>query len=72
MRDKVTGRPRGFGFVVFSDPSIINTVLQENFTANPPFFCESRSLLWLFCPWRLQRQLLLSHWAFFSSSPALL
>ena len=29
MRDKVTGRPRGFGFVVFSDPSVLDTVLQE-------------------------------------------
>ncbi|MBA0637222.1 hypothetical protein Godav_000169, partial [Gossypium davidsonii] len=32
MRDKVTGRPCGFGFVVFSDPSIIDTVLQEKHT----------------------------------------
>lgn len=29
MRDKATGRPRGFGFVVFSDPSILDRVLQE-------------------------------------------
>lgn len=29
MRDKITGRPRGFGFLVFSDPSVLDTVLQE-------------------------------------------
>lgn len=29
MRDKLTGRPRGFGFVVFADPSVLDTVLQD-------------------------------------------
>ncbi|XP_010532688.1 PREDICTED: heterogeneous nuclear ribonucleoprotein 1 [Tarenaya hassleriana] len=29
MRDKVTGRPRGFGFVLFSDPSVLDRVLQD-------------------------------------------
>ncbi|CAA2978078.1 heterogeneous nuclear ribonucleo 1-like [Olea europaea subsp. europaea] len=29
MRDKITGKPRGFGFVVFADPNILDTVLQE-------------------------------------------
>ncbi|KAK9665776.1 hypothetical protein RND81_14G135400 [Saponaria officinalis] len=29
MRDKTTGRPRGFGFVLFSDPSVIDRVLQD-------------------------------------------
>ncbi|XP_052208174.1 heterogeneous nuclear ribonucleoprotein 1-like isoform X2 [Diospyros lotus] len=29
MRDKTNGRPRGFGFVVFSDPSVLDRVLRE-------------------------------------------
>lgn len=32
MRDKTTGRPRGFGFVVFADPSVLDAVLQEKHT----------------------------------------
>ncbi|KAM0941916.1 putative RNA recognition motif domain, nucleotide-binding alpha-beta plait domain superfamily [Dioscorea sansibarensis] len=29
MRDKTTGRPRGFGFVAFADPSLLDRVLQD-------------------------------------------
>ncbi|KAJ4968975.1 hypothetical protein NE237_015676 [Protea cynaroides] len=32
MRDKITGRPRGFGFVVFADPLILDRVLQDKHT----------------------------------------
>ncbi|KAJ9565163.1 hypothetical protein OSB04_001129 [Centaurea solstitialis] len=32
MRDKITGRPRGFGFVVFSDPSLLDSVLNDRHT----------------------------------------
>lgn len=32
MRDKISGRPRGFGFVVFADPSVLDAVLQEKHT----------------------------------------
>uniref|UniRef100_A0A2P2LMG8 Uncharacterized protein MANES_03G160600 n=1 Tax=Rhizophora mucronata TaxID=61149 RepID=A0A2P2LMG8_RHIMU len=32
MTDKTTGRPRGFGFVVFADPSILDRVLQDKHT----------------------------------------
>ena len=29
MREKATGRPRGFGFVSFSDPAVIDRLLQS-------------------------------------------
>lgn len=29
MREKNTGKPRGFGFVVFADPSILDRVLED-------------------------------------------
>ena len=32
MRDKTIGRPRGFGFVVFANPSILDRVLQDKHT----------------------------------------
>ncbi|KAI5580432.1 hypothetical protein BDE02_08G154200 [Populus trichocarpa] len=32
MKDKTTGRPRGFGFVVFADPSVLDRVLQDTHT----------------------------------------
>jgi RNA recognition motif-containing protein len=32
MKDRATGRARGFGFVVFADPSIADQVVQEKHT----------------------------------------
>ncbi|GMH29175.1 hypothetical protein Nepgr_031018 [Nepenthes gracilis] len=32
MRDKVSARPRGFGFVVFADPAVVDRVLQDKHT----------------------------------------
>lgn len=29
MKDRTTGRARGFGFVVFSDPSVADRVIKE-------------------------------------------
>ncbi|KAJ8530655.1 hypothetical protein K7X08_023536 [Anisodus acutangulus] len=32
MRDKISGKPRGFGFVVFADPNVLDRVLQDEHT----------------------------------------
>uniref|UniRef100_A0A0C9S247 TSA: Wollemia nobilis Ref_Wollemi_Transcript_21831_2229 transcribed RNA sequence n=1 Tax=Wollemia nobilis TaxID=56998 RepID=A0A0C9S247_9CONI len=32
MKDRMTGRARGFGFVVFADPAVIDRVLQDKHT----------------------------------------
>lgn len=44
MRDKTTGRPRGFGFVVFSDPSVLDTVLNDKHTIDGRMVEAKRAL----------------------------
>ncbi|XP_068322873.1 heterogeneous nuclear ribonucleoprotein 1-like [Pyrus communis] len=44
MRDKVTGRPRGFGFVVFSDPSLLDRVLNDKHTIDGRLVEAKRAL----------------------------
>ncbi|GMH10975.1 hypothetical protein Nepgr_012816 [Nepenthes gracilis] len=34
MKDRHTGRPRGFGFITYADPSVVDTVIQENHVIN--------------------------------------
>ncbi|XVF21176.1 hypothetical protein REPUB_Repub12eG0068100 [Reevesia pubescens] len=34
MKDRQTGRPRGFGFITFADPSVVDTVMQEDHVIN--------------------------------------
>lgn len=29
MKDRKTGRPRGFGFIIFADPAIADLVIKE-------------------------------------------
>ncbi|KAJ8773148.1 hypothetical protein K2173_028325 [Erythroxylum novogranatense] len=30
MKDRHTGRPRGFGFITYADPSVVDTVIQDD------------------------------------------
>ncbi|OMO94453.1 hypothetical protein CCACVL1_05999, partial [Corchorus capsularis] len=34
MKDRHTGRPRGFGFITFADPSVVDTVMEEDHVIN--------------------------------------
>ncbi|KAI3703952.1 hypothetical protein L1987_74151 [Smallanthus sonchifolius] len=34
MKDRQTGRPRGFGFVTYGDPSVVDTVIAETHVIN--------------------------------------
>lgn len=34
MKDRMTGRPRGFGFITYADPSVVDTVILETHVIN--------------------------------------
>lgn len=34
MKDRTTGRPRGFGFITYADPSVVDTVILETHVIN--------------------------------------
>lgn len=34
MRDRHTGLPRGFGFITFADPSVVDQVIEDTHTFN--------------------------------------
>uniref|UniRef100_A0A2P2KK95 RRM domain-containing protein n=1 Tax=Rhizophora mucronata TaxID=61149 RepID=A0A2P2KK95_RHIMU len=34
MKDRHTGRPRGFGFITYADPSVVDTVIQDEHIIN--------------------------------------
>jgi len=49
MKDRQTGRPRGFGFITYADPSVVDQVIQENHIINGKqvhFFLHSFPALW--------------------------
>ncbi|KAL8113809.1 hypothetical protein AgCh_020919 [Apium graveolens] len=46
MKDRTTGRPRGFGFVVFADPAVAERVVKEKHVIHGRTMQESYLRLW--------------------------
>lgn len=40
MKDRRTGQPRGFGFITYADPSVVDTVIQETHVLNGKQVCQ--------------------------------
>lgn len=34
MKDRYTGQPRGFGFITYADPSVVDKVIEDNHIIN--------------------------------------
>lgn len=34
MKDRHTGRPRGFGFITYADLTVVDTIIAKNHTIN--------------------------------------
>lgn len=48
MKDRQTGRPRGFGFITFADPTVVDTVIAENHIINDKQVSSLASVLYGF------------------------
>ena len=60
MKDRQTGRPRGFGFITYGDPSVVDTVIAETHVINGKqvsvkfMFCLSRGfVIFIIVNWNL-------------------
>ena len=34
MKDRFTGQPRGFGFITYADPSVVDKVIEDSHVIN--------------------------------------
>lgn len=44
MRDGVTGRSRGFGFLTFKDPKVVNVVMVKEHLLDGKLVCQTPNL----------------------------
>lgn len=48
MKDRHTGRPRGFGFITYADPSVVDEVIQDTHVINGKQVTAFCSLFWIY------------------------
>ena len=51
MKDRQTGRPRGFGFITYADPSVVDTVIKEDHIINDKQVISCHSFVLFCCYW---------------------
>lgn len=49
MRDGATGRSRGFGFLTFKDPKVVNTVMVREHSLDNKLVCQIHLALLVKC-----------------------
>lgn len=47
MKDRFTGQPRGFGFITYADPSVVDKVIEDTHVIN------GKQVIHLFTAWLL-------------------
>lgn len=49
MKDRTTGRARGFGFIVFADPAVADRVIKEKHNIDGRMVNSSSLQIWFYC-----------------------
>jgi hypothetical protein len=49
MRDRATGRARGFGFIVFADPAVAEQVILEKHMIDGRMVSKKKLFFWMLC-----------------------
>ena len=54
MKDRFTGQPRGFGFITYADPSVVDKVIEDTHVINGKqvIHLSIALLLLLIGPWK--------------------
>lgn len=54
MKDRYTGQPRGFGFITYADPSVVDKVIEDTHVINGKQVRDSIYFVFLPANWLTQ------------------